>query len=278
MSILSCPVCKNDLTAEPKRYVCANNHSFDIAKQGYVNLLLSSQMASKHPGDSAEMLADRHAFLEAGFYQSLRNRIVELIAKSQATQIDEQTVLDLGCGEGYYTIAMTAPKRNVYALDIAKPALTTAAKRSKEIIWCVGTSRALPFHDNTLDVITNIFCRPHLSEIQRVLRDNGVLLTAGPGPNHLRELRELLYETVKTETVQHELSGFVLVDSEILSYEFTVDRGHLMQLARMTPHYWRAPQSRRDRLENIEELTLHAEFIVQRFRKHPPLASLSLTL
>lgn len=271
MSILSCPVCKNDLTAEPKRYVCANNHSFDIAKQGYVNLLLSSQMASKHPGDSAEMLADRHTFLESGFYQPLRDRIVALISQLQLSRENKQKILDLGCGEGYYTAAMTAANRDVYGLDIAKPALVLAAKRSREITWCVGTSRALPFHDKSLDVVTNIFCRPHLAEIQRVLREDGSLVVAGAGPNHLRELREALYESVKTETIRHELSGFVLVDSEILSYQFTADRDHLMQLARMTPHYWRAQQSRRERLENIEELTLHAEFVVQHFRKHPPL-------
>lgn len=224
-------------------------------------------MASRNPGDSAEMLNDRHAFLEAGFYQPLRNRMVELLAQLQTSRVHEQNILDLGCGEGYYTAAMTAPNRHVYGLDIAKPALVMAAKRTREITWCVGTSRALPFHDNALDVVTNIFCRPHLAEIRRVLHNDGSLVIAGPGSNHLRELREVLYETVHAENIQHELPGFALIDSETLNYEFIVRNEHLMQLARMTPHYWRAPQSRRESLKDIGELALHAEFVVQRFTK-----------
>lgn len=223
-------------------------------------------MASKHPGDSADMLNDRHAFLEAGFYQPLRDRLVEILAQLQTSRESEQAILDLGCGEGYYTSAMAAVNRHVYGLDIAKPALVLAAKRNHDITWCVGTSRALPFHDNALDIVTNIFCRPHIAEIQRVLRDDGSLVIAGPGPNHLRGLREALYETVKTETIQDNLLGFTLIDSETLDYEFTANRERLMQLARMTPHYWRAPQSRRESLESIEELTLHADFLLQRYR------------
>lgn len=266
MSVLRCPVCKNDLIAETKRFVCANNHSFDIAKQGYVNLLLSSQMASKHPGDSADMLADRHAFLEAGFYQPLRDRIVTWLTELQVSNTREQTVLDLGCGEGYYTAEFIADERKVFGLDIAKPALAMAAKRAKEITWCVGTSRALPFHDGSIDVVTNIFCRPHLPEIKRVLQDDGSLLIVGPGPNHLRELREILYATVKEETIENALPGFAAIDSELLHFEFTVENPQLMQLARMTPHYWRAPQSRRETLEGIDKLTLHADFLLQEYR------------
>lgn len=267
MSALRCPVCQSDLIAEAKRYFCANNHSFDIAHQGYVNLLLSSQRSSKAPGDSAEMLADRHAFLEAGFYQPLRDRIATLLTQLQTPLTREQTVLDLGCGEGYYTAAFTAPHRKVYGLDIAKPALAMAAKRESAITWCVGTSRALPFHDNSMDAVTNIFCRPHGAEIQRVLHENGTLLIAGPGPNHLRELREILYETIKPERDEAELAGFVPTSSETVSYALTLSAPHIMQLARMTPHYWRAPHERRGRLEKLEELTLQTEFNVRLLAK-----------
>ena len=274
MNTLRCPVCKNDLIAEAKRYVCANNHSFDIAKQGYVNLLLSSQMPSKAPGDNAAMIADRHAFLEAGFYQPLRDRIVERLAQLQSPSTHEkiaheQIVLDLGCGEGYYTTAFVAPNRKVYGLDIAKPALALAAKRNKTVTWCVGTSRALPFHGSTLDVITNIFCRPHYAEIQRVLRERGTLLIVGPGPNHLRELRDVLYENVYNNvmeaTAESRAENFILTHSEALDYSFTLRGQAVSQLARMTPHYWRAPTERRAQLEAIEELTVRADFLLQEF-------------
>ena len=135
------------------------------------------------------------------------------------------------------------------------------------ITWCVGTSRALPFHDNSIDVVTNIFCRPHFAEIQRVLREHGTLLIVGPGPNHLRELRELLYANVKAENAEIQPEGFVLTQSESLQYTFTLRAPCIAQLARMTPHYWRAPAERRAQLESIEELTLQAEFVVQLFAK-----------
>jgi 23S rRNA (guanine745-N1)-methyltransferase len=266
MNILRCPVCKNDLIAESRRYACTNNHTFDIARQGYVNLLLSSQRASKTPGDSAGMLADRHAFLEAGFYQPLRDRIVDLLAQVQTRANTEQSLLDLGCGEGYYTAAFAAPNRRTYGLDIAKPALVLAAKRERAITWCVGTSRALPFHDSSLDTVTAIFCRPHNAEINRVLREHGTLLIAGPGPHHLCELREILYEEMRMEkNTEIAPEGFALTQKEILNYLFTVRGDQIMQLARMTPHYWRAPAERRAQLEMIEELTLRAEFTLLLF-------------
>lgn len=268
--MLRCPVCQTDLIAEAKRYICANNHAFDIARQGYVNLLLSSQMPSKAPGDNAEMLADRHAFLEAGFYRPLRDRIVDLLAQLHTDADSIQHVLDLGCGEGYYTAAFAAPNRRVIGLDIAKPALAMAAKRERSLTWCVGTSRALPVHDDSLDVVTNIFCRPHFAEIHRALRANGTLLIVGPGPNHLRELRELLYEKVNDNNKANESDAapenFTLVSSETLQYEFTLSGAMIAQLARMTPHYWRAPAERRAHLETIDNLTLQAEFYLQQFK------------
>jgi 23S rRNA (guanine745-N1)-methyltransferase len=265
-----CPVCKSDLVAEEKRYICANNHAFDIARQGYVNLLLSSQRPSKAPGDSAEMIADRRAFLDTGHYQPLRERVLERLAQLQQRTQHTQQILDLGCGEGYYTAAFARAQRTVYALDISKPALAIAARRTREITWCIGTSRALPFHDRSLDVVINIFCRPHVSETQRVLREHGTLLLVGPGAQHLRELRDVLYDNVKLDdshTAPALLNeGFTLAHSETLHYRFTLEGMAIGQLARMTPHYWRAPAERRALLDKLETLTLQAEFIVQEFQ------------
>lgn len=273
MTALRCPVCGKDLNIEPKSYACEAGHRFDIARQGYVNLLLSSQMPSKAPGDSAAMIADRRAFLEADHYLPLRERIASRLDRLQA-QRNTLQVLDLGCGEGYYTAAFaTNPERNVYALDISKPALAIAAKRSKAVTWCVGTSRALPFHDRSLDAVLNIFCRPHIGETTRVLKDDGVLLLVGPGIDHLAELRAVLYDTVVKQDSHsaEELAtgGFVLQDTETLDYEFTVEGPAIGQLARMTPHYWRAPQAGRERLEALATLTTRVGFTLQEFAVAP---------
>lgn len=271
MTVLRCPVCQIDLAVVETRYVCGNGHSFDIARQGYVNLLLSSQRPSKAPGDSAAMIADRRAFLDADHYLPLRDCVVNRLNHLHIERGALQQVLDLGCGEGYYTTAFAdALKREVYALDISKPALAIAAKRNPAITWCVGNSRALPFHDASLDVVVNIFCRPHLGETQRVLRKNGVLLLVGPGTHHLAELRQVLYDNVVTgdsNSLPEALkSGFVLQRSETLNYTMTLHGAAIAQLARMTPHYWRAPAAGRARLETIETLVVQAEFVVQELR------------
>src|SRR5690606_386297 len=273
MPALRCPVCKLDLQPEPKRYVCAAGHSFDIARQGYVNLLLSSQRPSQAPGDSAEMIADRRAFLETGSYAAMRERVLARLDARQQSLDHAQRILDVGCGEGYYTAAFANnPQRQVFALDISKPALAIAARRSKSVVWCVGTSRALPFHDGSLDVVLNIFCRPHEVETQRVLRDDGVLLMVGPSANHLQELREVLYDRLIVEdshSLDNVLSkGFALTHTETLAYPITLQQPAIMQLARMTPHYWRAPKEGRQRIENIDTLTVRAEFVIQEFKKN----------
>ena len=266
MSTLRCPVCATDLVRKDICFICLNGHNFDIAKQGYVNLLLSSQRPSAAPGDSAEMVADRRAFLEAGHYAPLRERIIARLNALQSQLDHPLRILDLGCGEGWYTAAFSATSREVYALDIAKPALAIAARRSREITWCVGTSKALPFHDASLDVVLNIFCRPHAKETRRVLQPEGRLLIVGPAPGHLRELREVLYEQVNEEE-SHMLDplfaeGFALVNSERLSLTLNLSGAAIGQLARMTPHYWRAPAAGRAKLDPLPKLAVQAEFML----------------
>jgi 23S rRNA (guanine745-N1)-methyltransferase len=272
MTTLRCPVCQLDLQSEPKRYLCGAGHSFDIARQGYVNLLLSSQRPSQAPGDSAEMIADRRAFLETDAYAPMRDRVIDRLEAWQRATGQPQQVLDLGCGEGYYTAAFANnPQRQVFGLDISKPALALAAKRSRQVVWCVGTSRALPFHDGSLDVVVNIFCRPHEAETQRVLKADGSLLMVGPGANHLMELREVLYERLIVEdshSLDNVLSkGFALADEETLEYSIALQQPAILQLARMTPHYWRAPKEGRQRVENLDTLTVRAEFVIQELKK-----------
>ena len=271
-SILRCPVCSADLSRDEKTYRCENNHSFDIARQGYVNLLLSSHRPSKSPGDSSEMIVDRRAFLDAGFYAPLRDRIAEALMHLQISSDHTRSILDLGCGEGYYTAKFAeADNRQVFGLDIAKPALAIAARRSDNVVWCVGNSRALPFHDQCFDAVLNIFCRPHWREIQRVLRDNGVLIFVGPGQQHLRELREVLYENVSTHDDESPdtaaQNGFAQTHMETLEFPLTLRQPAILQLARMTPHYWRASSERRAQLEQLEELSVRAEFVIRQFSK-----------
>ena len=135
-SLYICPVCREPLQLQPsgKNYACLHHHSFDLAKEGYLNLLPVQDKHSKEPGDSKLMMIARRLFLEAGFYEPMAKAVAMMIdagnTKGQGMQL-----LDLGCGEGYYSrkIACFCKHGEQIALqgiDIAKFAIAAAAKNS----------------------------------------------------------------------------------------------------------------------------------------------------
>lgn len=142
-----CPLCHQALQLSVQQWRCSNNHQFDCAKEGYVNLMPVQHKGSKQPGDSTEMMQARRAFLDAGYYQPLQQRVCELL--DAALPLDATMLLDIGCGEGYYTAAV-ADRLNrqrqmaVFGLDVAKVAVRYGAKRYQQVNFCVASSHRLP--------------------------------------------------------------------------------------------------------------------------------------
>lgn len=140
----SCPLCHQPLSREKNSYICPQRHQFDMAKEGYVNLLPVQHKRSRDPGDSAEMMQARRAFLDAGHYQPLRDAIVAQLRE----RLDDKAtaVLDIGCGEGYYTHAFAdaLPEITTFGLDVSKVAIKAAAKRYPQVTFCVASSHRLP--------------------------------------------------------------------------------------------------------------------------------------
>lgn len=149
----SCPLCHQPLSREKNSYICPQRHQFDMAKEGYVNLLPVQHKRSRDPGDSAEMMQARRAFLDAGHYQPLRDAIVAQLRE----RLDDKAtaVLDIGCGEGYYTHAFAdaLPEITTFGLDVSKVAIKAAAKRYPQVTFCVASSHRLPFSDTSMDAI-----------------------------------------------------------------------------------------------------------------------------
>ena len=82
-----CPYCQSPLIVGAKTWLCDGSlndkktkHPFDVARQGYVNLLPVQNKKSKEPGDSAQSIEARHRFLSQGFYQPLQQLIAKLIS------------------------------------------------------------------------------------------------------------------------------------------------------------------------------------------------------
>jgi 23S rRNA (guanine745-N1)-methyltransferase len=265
--MIICPLCQQLLTTTEKTWFCANSHSFDVAKEGYVNLLLVQNKKSLSPGDTPQAVQARRAFLQAGHYQPLRDAI-EQILKS----IKFSNILDIGCGEGYYTSVMRQLSHDVFGLDIAKPAVQTAAKRYPSITWLVASGAKLPFSSQSFDVVTSLFSPLPLEEMARVLKAKSYLLMVTPAPNHLFSMREALFDNVQSHTpekfIEHLSAEFTLLSQQTLTYHLNLDRISLKNLIAMTPYAWKARAENRARLEESDQFLTQASFQIYLFEKN----------
>lgn len=155
----SCPLCHAPLTYSDKRYTCPQGHQFDQAKEGYVNLLPVQHKRSRDPGDSAEMMRARRAFLDAGHYLPLRETVAQRL--NDILPASATAMLDIGCGEGYYTARFAEVAREkgaqTFGLDVSKVAIRAAARRYTDVTFCVASSHRLPFDDASMDAVIRIY-------------------------------------------------------------------------------------------------------------------------
>lgn len=247
---------------------CARGHSFDVAREGYVNLLPVQHKNSREPGDNPEMVVARREFLQTGHYQPLRDALVALLAPLRA-----QHLLDMGCGEGYYTSAFTAIAPTVIGLDIAKPAIQMAAKRFRDITWLVGSGASLPVAIASMDVVTSLFCPLQISEMVRVLKPGGHVLVVTPAPDHLWAIREKLFDEVRAHAPEKFLAGFEaqfdLRSQQEVRCSLSLTQKTLKQLLLMTPYAWKAKPEKRAALEASETFSTQAAFSYLLFQKKP---------
>jgi len=271
--IYQCPLCHQPLAENNQQWRCENNHQFDNAKEGYVNLLPVQHKRSKQPGDSTEMMASRRAFLDAGHYQPLRDRVISLLDEVLAA--NSKTILDIGCGEGYYTAAMaeqltqTRPL-TVYGLDVAKVAVRNASKRYQQVKFCVASSHRLPFADGALDAIVRIYAPCKAEELHRALKASGYVLTVIPGPRHLYQLKACIYSDVQLHSEEEEcIAGFERIRREQLAYKMTLTGQQAFDLLQMTPFAWRATEVLKQQLIEQEAFVCETDFVIGLHRRLP---------
>ena len=270
---LACPLDGKPLHSNGTAWRCAGGHSFDIASQGYTHLLPVQQKRSRDPGDSKEMVAARRRFLNAGGYQP----IAVAVSRAALADLPPQATLsclDAGCGEGYYMrqLAATASAGGqalaLLGLDISKWAVLSAAKQDKRPNWVVGSNAKLPVLPGTLDRVLCMFGFPVYAEFARVLKPGGQLLQVDAGPDHLRELREIIYPALKPERSAEAPTppGFIALGSETVRYPLTLDSaGQIADLLTMTPHLYRASAEGRARAAALTELSLTVDVRLTRF-------------
>lgn len=263
---LMCPVCRQRLELVSKTWRCEQGHSYDIAKQGYVNLHVVQHKHSKNPGDTPESVDARRAFLQGGYYQPLQQALVHLLKDLKA-----KMVLDIGCGEGYYTSAMQQVVEQCIGVDIAKNAVQRAAKLNDKVTWVVGTGATLPVVNQSMDVCTSLFSPIPQTEILRVLKDDGYLIVVTPATDHLYAMREALFEQVNPHTPQKFVEQlqdlFELKEQQVIDAPLVLDQQALKNLIAMTPYAYKASPERRMQLEQKAHLQVTASFQIYLFQK-----------
>lgn len=267
MAEILCPVCGGVLERQKGGLCCRLGHNFDIARQGYYNLLTVNQKRSLHPGDTKEMVAARRRFLDTGAYAPIAEAVCGLIK----TDWDGGLLLDAGCGEGYYTAkaAESLTSGEFHGIDVSKDAVRYASARYKNITWLCGTAAHLPYSDSSVSCLMSMFAVTVPGEFHRVLRKNGIFLQVLAGEDHLLGLKNIIYPELhhKEKVLHPSYPGFRLEESRELSFQFTAEGTQVQDLLSMTPHFWRISKEGVARLKETERLTDTAQVILNVFRR-----------
>ncbi|MDT0450165.1 putative RNA methyltransferase [Streptomyces hesseae] len=242
---LRCPHCTAPLAAKGRALVCSNGHAFDVAKQGYVNLLPG---AVKYSADTREMVDARAEFLGAGHYAPIADALVSLARDTADSSASPAAgcVVDIGGGTGYYQshVMDAFPEAEGILLDISKFAARRAAKAHARIGAVVADAwQALPLLDASAALVVNTFAPRNGPELRRVLHPQGALLVVTPRPDHLQELIDTLglmrVDERKEERLSDQLAPhFSTTTSRALTTTMTLDHHALAQLVGMGPNAW----------------------------------------
>lgn len=264
MEIL-CPICGDFLQKQDRSFVCSRRHSFDIARQGYINLLPVQQKHSLNPGDTPEQVRSRREFLDGGFYAPIADAVCDLAKKHRCAG----PILDVGCGEGYYSARLKdALGGELVGLDISKEAVRYAAGRYKDALWLCGTAAHLPVAEKSVGLLTSLFAVTLPEEFLRVLRPDGAFIQVLAAADHLLGLKSVIYPqlTDKPKDSVPDLPGFTLVESVPVRFTFTAEGQQVQNLLAMTPHIYRISADGLARLKQTASLTDTASCVVNLYR------------
>lgn len=266
MSSFICPVCKSEISLFERTYKCQNNHCFDLSKDGYVNLLMSQQSSLKRHGDDKLMVKARREFLEKGFYNELRKALCETLKESLS---EDATIIDVGCGEGYYTSEFAGVNNfEIFGIDISKDALKYASKSVKNSSFAVASAFSLPFAEASADCVLSVFAPSAYEEFFRVLKPDGKLIKAIPLEEHLWELKCALYkEPYKNKPEKRNDELFKLVSQKEIKYKINLtEKEDIENLFKMTPYYYKTGRDDAEKLLSLESLETTVHFGVEIYR------------
>ena len=263
---LLCPLCGKPLTTQNKTCRCGNNHSFDVARQGYIHLLPVQNKRSLHPGDTREQVLSRREFLESGFYQPIADALKQAAADFTASG----PVLDVGCGEGWYSAQLSNfMGAELVGLDISKEAVRCAAAKYKNASWLCASAADIPVANGSAGLLTSLFALTMPEEFHRVLKEDGLFFQVLAAQDHLLSLKSIIYPQLllKEKDPVPDVAGFELLESRPIRFTFTVEGKQVQNLLSMTPHVYRISKEGAARLEATPTLTDTASCVLNIYRR-----------
>ncbi len=269
-----CPICQEPLKQhqQSKGYFCSKRHQFDLAREGYLNLLPVQHKKTKNPGDSRAMMRSRRHFLEAGFYTPMAEAIATLIDQYR-TEHRIKHILDVGCGEGYYSrqierFCHQSDRLDLHGMDIAKNAILAAAKKQPDGHFVVASTKRMPYADDYFDLLLRIYAPSEHTETVRVLKTGGFILAVTPGPRHLWQLREFIYKKVKEHVVESpSLDGCRVMSQQSIRFTIQPESDQRLALLQMTPFAWRASKEIQNAIAQVRKLDIETDFILTLVQK-----------
>ena len=263
-SAFACPICQENLTLVESSLKCSNRHSFDLAKFGYVNLAPQIKQSANY---DKENFQNRQQILEAGFYQAILEGISDLLI----TNPSAKTVLDIGCGEGFYSrkLQESHSDKTFYAFDISKDSVQIAAKSEVNwaVNWFVGDLARLPIKDASMDILLDIFSPANYGEFRRVLSKDGILIKVIPTENHLKEIRQMVQNLLtkkdysNQDIKEHFQEHFSIQSSQIASLTKPISAEQRQALLAMTPLLFHVDHTKIDWTQ-LTEITIEAEILI----------------
>ena len=268
---LKCPICGAVTELEnEKTLFCKGErkHTYDISASGYINLASPKQCGG---GDTKSAVRARSDFLNCGYYYPIADKVIELLNEYVG---ENATVIDAGCGEGYYSSQIAKNVGFVIGFDISKFAVEAAAKRAKRegidnSVFGVASVYTIPLFDGSADAVVNIFAPCVEEEYCRVLKSGGVLLVVQAGRDHLMGLKQILYASAYENDTRADLpKDLELVCEKNLKYSIDVKgEDNVKALFAMTPYYWRTSQEDAKKLDGLEELKTDIDIILSVYKK-----------
>ncbi len=265
---LLCPICGGILTSDGKTCRCPGGHSFDFARQGYLNLLTVQQKHSLHPGDTRQQVLSRRAFLESGAYTPILSALIAAAEKYGG----HGPILDVGCGEGYYGSRLQdALEAELVGVDISKEAVRCAAGKYKRATWICATAAHLPVANHSAGVLSSLFALTIPEEFRRCLKPDGLFLQVLAGEDHLLGLKSIIYPELKhkPKCPVPDLPGFSRLESIPIRFDFQISGEQVQNILYMTPHVYRIGKDGLRRLQETKTLCDTASCVLNVFRPDP---------